>query len=101
MAERNGAGMDSVERLRNDVAALQEQLSDLLKTAAKTGTDGASAARDQASRVAETVKDATALYGRQSYDAINECVQRHPLACLAGAAVFGAILARIIQRPHH
>ena len=33
MAEKNG--VDSVERLRGDVAALQEQLTDLLKTASK------------------------------------------------------------------
>ncbi len=98
MAERNG--VDSVERLRNDVAALQDQLSELMKLAAKTGHDGASAARDQASRLAETAREAASTYGRQGYDAVNDVVQRHPLASLAGAALFGAIMARLLQSRH-
>lgn len=98
MAERNG--VDSVERLRNDVAALQDQLSELMKLAAKTGHDGASAARDQASRLAETAREAASTYGRQGYDAVNDVVQRHPLASLAGAALFGAIMARLLQNRH-
>ena len=99
MADRNG--VDSVERLRGDVAALQEQLTDLLKTASKTGHDGATAAREGAARMAETARDAASLYGRQGYDAVNDVVQRHPLASLAGAALFGAVLARILQSKHH
>ena len=95
MAERNGA--DSVEQLRGDVAALQEQLSELMKMAAKTGQDGVRAARDHAGYVAETARDAASLYGRQSYEAINDVVQRHPLASLAGAALFGAVMARLLQ----
>ncbi len=98
MAERNG--VDSVERLRGDVAALQEQLTDLLKTAAKTGHDGASAAKEHASRFAETARDAASTYGRQGYDAVNDVVQRHPLASLAGAAIFGAVMARLLQSRH-
>lgn len=98
MAERNG--VDSVERLRGDVAALQEQLGELLKMAARTGQDGAHAARDQASRLAETARDAATAYGRESYDAVNDLVQRHPLASLAGAALFGAIMARLLQSRH-
>lgn len=98
MAERNG--VDSVERLRSDVAALQEQLTDLLKTAAKTGHDGAKAAREQASHFAETARDAASTYGRQGYDAVNDVVQRHPLASLAGAAIFGAVMARLLQSRH-
>lgn len=98
MAERNG--VDSVERLRSDVAALQEQLTDLLKTAAKTGQDGAKAAREHASHFAETARDAASTYGRQGYDAVNDVVQRHPLASLAGAAIFGAVMARLLQSRH-
>lgn len=98
MADRNG--VDSVERLRGDVAALQEQISDLMKMAARTGQDGAKAAREQASRLAETARDAASAYGQQSYDAVNDMVQRHPLASLAGAALFGAIMARLLQSRH-
>lgn len=98
MAERNG--VDSVERLRSDVAALQEQLAEVLKIAAKTGQDGANAARDQATRLAQTARDAASAYGREGYDAVNDMVQRHPLASLAGAALFGAIMARILQGRH-
>jgi ElaB/YqjD/DUF883 family membrane-anchored ribosome-binding protein len=95
MAERNGA--DAVEQLRGDVAALQEQLSELMKMAAKTGHDGAKAAREHAASVVETARDAASLYGRQGYDAVNDVVQRHPLASLAGAALFGAVMARLLQ----
>ncbi|MGE0154638.1 MAG: DUF883 family protein [Reyranellaceae bacterium] len=95
MAERNG--VDSVERLRNDVAALQDQIGELMKMAAKTGHDGAQAAREQASRLAETARDAASTYGRQGYDAVNDMVQRHPLASLAGAALLGAVMARLLQ----
>ncbi len=99
MADRNG--VDSVERLRGDVAALQEQLGDLLRTVARTGQDGANAARDSATRAAETAREAASVYGRQGYDAMNDIVQRHPLASLAGAALFGAVLAKILQSRQH
>ena len=99
MADRNG--VDSVERLRGDVAALQEQLGELLRTVARTGQDGATAARDSATRAAETARVAAEAYGRQGYDAMNDLVQRHPLASLAGAALFGAVLARILQSRQH
>lgn len=98
MAERNG--VDSVERLRNDVAALQEQLGELMKLASKTGQDGATAAREQASRLADTARDAATTYGKQGYEAVNDIVQRHPLASLAGAALFGAVMARLLQSRH-
>ena len=98
MAEKNG--VDSVERLRGDVAALQEQLTDLLKTASKTGHDGVRAAREGAATMAETARDAASLYGRQGYDAVNDLVQRHPLASLAGAALFGAVMATLLQSRH-
>jgi ElaB/YqjD/DUF883 family membrane-anchored ribosome-binding protein len=98
MAERNG--VDSVERLRNDVAALQEQLTDLLKTASKTGHDGVKAAREGAAHLSDAARDAASVYGRQGYDAVNDVVQRHPLASLAGAAIFGAVMARLLQSRH-
>lgn len=98
MADRNG--VDSMERLRSDVAALQEQLSDLLKLASKTGVDGTKAAHEHAARFAETAREAASTYGREGYDAVNDVVQRHPLASLAGAAIFGAVMARLLQSRH-
>jgi ElaB/YqjD/DUF883 family membrane-anchored ribosome-binding protein len=91
---------DSMEKLRSDVEALQTQLGKLLELAAKTGHDGARAARVEAAKLAESARDTATAYGREGYDAVNDVVQRHPLASLAGAALFGAIMARLLQSRH-
>lgn len=97
MAEKNGAA-DSFEQLRDDIAGLQNQIKELVRTAADTGTHGLSAARDRATQAAKKYAGMAVDRSQQSADVVSDYVQRHPLASLAGAALLGAFLARTLHR---
>ena len=97
MAEKNGAA-DTFDQLRDDIAGLQDQMKELLRTAGDAGSHGISAARDKAAQTAKRVAGIAADRSQQSLDLVSDYVQRHPVASLAGAALIGAFLARTLHR---
>ena len=97
MAEKNGAA-DSFDQLRDEIAGLQEQVKELIRSAGDTGSHGLAAAKDKASQAARKYAGMAADRTQQSLDLVSDYVQRHPLTSLAGAALLGAILARTMHR---
>jgi len=98
MAEKNGAATDTFEQLRDDIAGLQDQMKELIRSASDAGSHGIAAARDKATQTAKKYAGIASDRSQQSVDLISDYVQRHPVASLAGAALIGAFLARTL---HH
>ncbi|MEO8558576.1 MAG: hypothetical protein ABI439_10425 [Rhodospirillales bacterium] len=98
MAEKNGAATETFDQLRDDIAGLQDQIKELIRSAGDAGSHGISAARDKAAQTAKKYAGIAADRSHQSVDLITDYVQRHPVASLAGAALIGAFLARSLHR---
>jgi ElaB/YqjD/DUF883 family membrane-anchored ribosome-binding protein len=98
MADKNGAATETFDQLRDDIAGLQDQMKELIRSAADTGSHGIAAARDKATQTAKKVAGMAADRSQQSMDLVSDYVQRHPIASLAGAALIGAFLARTLHR---
>ncbi len=98
MADKNGAATETFDQLRDDIAGLQDQIKELIKSASDAGSHGISAARDKATQTAKKVAGIAADRSQQSMDMVSDYVQRHPIASLAGAALIGAFLARTLHR---
>ena len=93
----NGAA-DTFEQLRDDIAGLQEQVKELMRTASDTGSHGFSAAREKAAETARRLADLASARSEQSLELVSDYVQRHPVASILGAAFLGALLSRSFRR---
>ncbi len=95
-ARRNGEGVEeALEELRNDMSALQEDVSRLF---GDMGTMGSAATRG----VTETVGDyagEVGAYGEQTVGFLRETIRALPLTSMAISVGAGALLGALLARP--